>query len=162
MSTATKLERLRTRNALALRATIAVFGLALLAGVAILAHVETGSGPQINDVHLPANWLVMLYPSPFAPGEPYAVGSGMSKVVQWLVLIVFAGVQITCVGFLIWALRKKRRQLIVPTLALFVIADLLTPVPKVVVAGTARAVSVETAERMLSSTREATVHWHEN
>ncbi|NOT39386.1 MAG: hypothetical protein HOP13_02730 [Alphaproteobacteria bacterium] len=149
MTNQLKLQALRARHAHAFNATVAALGLACFAILGALAHFETGS-PQITDIHIPADWLMGFGPQHFASGEPYEVGTGPRKVVQWILLVSFAAIQIFGLGLLVWALRKKRKQFILPAIIIFLAGDVLCPVPKLIVAGTSKAVSVETAERLLA------------
>jgi hypothetical protein len=145
-----KLDELRERQSLAMNATMIALGLATLAILGALAHFETGSGPSIRDAHVPADWLIGLDRALFAPGEPYDVGPGVAKLVQWVLVLSFAAAQLFGLGLLVWSLKKKRKQFITPAIVIFLMADILCPVPKVVVAGTGKAVSIETAEKLLA------------
>lgn len=150
MTNQLKLEALRERQSLAMNATMIALGLASLAILGALTHFETGSGQDIRDVHVPTNWLMGFGQEQFAPGEPYDVGLGSAKVVQWVVMLCFAAAQIFGLGLLFWSLRKKQKKFITPAIVIFLMADILCPVPKVVVAGTGKAVSIETAEKLLA------------
>ena len=150
MTNQLKLESLRERQSLAMNATMIALGLAGLAILGALAHFETGSGPDIQDVHVPADWLMGFGREQFAPGEPYDVGLGSGKVVQWVVMLSFAAAQIFGLGLLFWSLKKKQTKFITPAIVIFLMADILCPVPKVVVAGTGKAVSIATAEKLLA------------
>lgn len=146
-----KIDGLRERNALALRTTVILFGLAFLALIGALAHVETAAGPNLSDVHVPIDWLRGFSSASFPIGEPYDVGTGGGKVVQWIVFAVSFCAELGSIVLLIWALRKKQRRLVLLALFLIIVVGRYTPVPKVLVAGTGKAVSVETAERLLTA-----------
>src|SRR5262245_10760080 len=121
MTYAPKLKALRERHASTLQATAFFLGLALVAFVGALAHVETAAGVHLDDVHVPGSFLNGFTSAAFPAGEPYDVGRGVGKIVQYLVFIAFLIGHLGSVGLLIWALAKKQKRLVAPSLLVVVV-----------------------------------------
>lgn len=157
MSNDLQLKDLRARYALAWRSAGALTGFALLALVIALAHVEAGAGADMRDVHVPVDWLRGITSFSYPLGEPYdAALRGMNPALFLPTIVVVFG-QFVFIGSLIWALIKKKRQIVMLSLLVLSLIAIFAPVPKFFVQGVAKAVSVETAERLLTQKQDPTV-----
>jgi hypothetical protein len=149
MAAATELDGLKQRHRRMLRWCVLACGLSAVTLLAALAHFETGAGAQFSDVHVPADWLRPRRLGTFQLGEPYPVGLGIAKVVQWILFIAFTGGQLAALACLVWAMSKKRREIVLPVLLILIVLGAVAPVPKVMSRGIAEAVSVETAQALV-------------